>query len=149
MNYTCKHTRKPNNIITFSHRRFAPRSLHSLRSGFVTKTTRGRSFISKYKAFCGPKDGIGTIASKFAKLSVFWLGWNPPNSPPSRISYGTQAFLKLWNYITPYFNPSNLGNWTVGVGILLQYTSRLLTRRVGASLAVDELEGAEKEVRGG
>ncbi|GMH57357.1 hypothetical protein TL16_g02356 [Triparma laevis f. inornata] len=113
--------------------------------GFVTKTTRGRSFISKYKAFCGPKDGIGTIASKFAKLSVFWLGWNPPNSPPSRVSYGTQAFLKLWNYITPYFNPSNLGNWTVGVGILLQYTSRLLTRRVGASLAVDELEGAEKE----
>ncbi|GMH48028.1 hypothetical protein TrVE_jg9887 [Triparma verrucosa] len=117
--------------------------------GFVTKSVRGRGFISKYKAFCGPKDGIGTIVSKFAKLSVFWLGWNPPssaaNSSPSKISYGTEAFLKLWSYITPYFNPSNLGNWTVGVGILLQYTSRLLTRRVGAALAVDELEGSEKE----
>jgi hypothetical protein len=65
-------------------------------------------------------------------MMVYWIGRDPT---------GTEDFLKAFDFISPYFNPSNAGNWTVSTSILLHETTSNLARRHGRSLAGPEAAG--------
>lgn len=51
------------------------------------------------------------------------------------LSDGTEDVLRFLAFVVPYFHPSNTGNWTFPLGVLLHYVSYELCRRLarGAS----------------
>ena len=78
---------------------------------FNAKGAPQRKFNFRYKAFLGNKHGTASIISKLAKLMVFWIDGG---------ATGSADFFKFWDYVAPYFNPSNVsrppstrGYWTV------------------------------------
>eukprot|EP00520_Triparma_pacifica_P008584 CAMPEP_0118672834 /NCGR_PEP_ID=MMETSP0785-20121206/22758_1 /TAXON_ID=91992 /ORGANISM="Bolidomonas pacifica, Strain CCMP 1866" /LENGTH=1922 /DNA_ID=CAMNT_0006567835 /DNA_START=164 /DNA_END=5931 /DNA_ORIENTATION=+ len=106
-------------------------------SAFLSQNQPLRSINYKFKLLSGQTADFGSMVSKLCKLMTFWLGNGQKDD--RGISKGTESFLKFWEYISPYFNPSNYGNWTVHLGVTLQYTCRLLAMRVGIELGKEEL----------
>ena len=112
-------------------------------SAFMAQKQPVRSFNHKFKVFSGQATNFGSMVSKLCKLMTFWLGNGPKNA--ASLTSGTTAFLKFWDYISPYFNPSNYGEWTVHLGVTLQYTCRLLAMRVGIEVGKEHLEKEGEE----
>lgn len=109
---------------------------------------RSRSCPPRLKVFAGVsssyEEGIDFVA-KIAKLLVASLGrgdvatthWDSGNGPGT--SMGTNDMLRFLSFVTPYFNPSNLGSWTFTLGAFLHYFAYELCCRVGAQAGTDVL----------
>ncbi len=100
---------------------------------------RSRSCPSRLKVFAGAsssyEEGIDFVA-KVAKLLVIGLGTGEKDE---KMSEGTRDVLRFLNYVTPYFNPSNLGSWTFTLGAFLHYFSYELCCRLGAAGSMEAL----------
>ena len=105
---------------------------------FKASPVRRRTFS---KTFSFTSDSLGSLLSKLSKLMIFWLGRGSrgDGDGDGQLSANTQEILKFWEYIAPYYNPSNFGNWTANLGIFLQYVARSLAMRVGRESAAQHL----------
>lgn len=109
---------------------------------------RSRSCPSRLKEFVGSgssyEEGIDFVA-KVTKLLVASLGAGEikpasTDADSAEMSEGTRDMLRFLSFVTPYFNPSNLGSWTFTLGAFLHYFSYELCCRVGNSAAMDSLK---------
>ena len=107
---------------------------------------RSRGCPSRLKAFSGAsssyEEGIDFVA-KVAKLLVVGLG---SGSSVRGISEGTSDVLRFLNFVTPYFNPSNLGSWTFTLGAFLHYFCYEVCCRVGISGSMDAMKDSRPEL---
>lgn len=104
---------------------------------------RTRSCPSRLKAFIGSsssyEDGIDFVA-KVAKLLALNIGINSPDAENlGTVSEGTGDILRMLHFVTPYFNPSNIGTWTFTLGAFLHYFSYEVCHRVGVAASVNAL----------
>jgi len=104
---------------------------------------RTRSCPSRLKAFIGSsssyEDGIDFVA-KVAKLLALNIGINPPGTRKlDSVSEGTADILRMLHFVTPYFNPSNIGTWTFTLGAFLHYFSYEVCHRIGVAASVHTL----------
>lgn len=103
---------------------------------------RSRSCPSRLKDFAGAgssyEEGIDFVA-KITKLLVNSIGTGSKNANDG-ISEGTRDILRFLNFVTPYFNPSNLGSWTFTLGAFLHYFSYELCCRVGNAAGMEALK---------
>lgn len=100
---------------------------------------RSRSCPPRLKVFAGAnssyEEGIDFVA-KVAKLLVSSLGTGKMiKNENGEIAEGTNDILRFLSFVTPYFNPSNLGSWTFALGALLHYFAYELSCRLGAAEA--------------
>ncbi|CAB9523258.1 Proteasome activator complex subunit 4 [Seminavis robusta] len=110
---------------------------------------RSRSCPSRLKEFVGSgssyEEGIDFVA-KVTKLLVASLGAGevkPASSADTvAMSEGTRDMLRFLSFVTPYFNPSNLGSWTFTLGAFLHYFSYELCCRVGNAAAMQALKAS-------
>ena len=63
-----------------------------------------------------------------------------------KISAGTFDLLRFLSFLTPYYNPSNTGGWTLSLGALLHYLSYELCARVGSMAGWKVLQRDHPEV---
>ena len=107
---------------------------------------RSRSCPSRLKAFAGAsssyEEGIDFVA-KVAKLLVLGLGTGERDE---KLSEGTRDVLRFLNFVTPYFNPSNLGSWTFTLGAFLHYFSYEFCCRIGATGSMEALRSTRPEL---
>jgi Proteasome-substrate-size regulator, mid region/Domain of unknown function (DUF3437) len=114
---------------------------------------RSRSCPSRLKEFVGSgssyEEGIDFVA-KVTKLLVGSLGAGEikPASSADKVamSEGTRDMLRFLSFVTPYFNPSNLGSWTFTLGAFLHYFSYELCCRVGNAAAMEALKVSNPSV---
>jgi Proteasome-substrate-size regulator, mid region/Domain of unknown function (DUF3437) len=98
---------------------------------------RTRSCPARLKIFTGSgssyDEGIDFVA-KVTKLLVAGLGSGKLMESSNRpaVTEGTYDMLLFLSFVTPYFNPSNLGQWTFTLGAFLHYFSYELCCRLGA-----------------
>ena len=52
----------------------------------------------------------------------------------------------MLHFVTPYFNPSNIGTWTFTLGAFLHYFSYKVCRRVGLSASLETLKESQPYV---
>jgi hypothetical protein len=108
---------------------------------------QSRSCPSRLKAFVGTaspyEEGIDFVA-KVAKLLVINIGANPPGTDKPGISEGTADILRMLHFVTPYFNPSNIGTWTFTLGAFLHYLSYEVCHRVGIAASLEALKDQPK-----
>lgn len=101
---------------------------------------RSRSCPARLKVFAGAsssyEEGIDFVA-KVTKLLVIGLG---SGATEEGISEGTRDVLRFLNFVTPYFNPSNLGSWTFTLGAFLHYFSYELSCRVGIAASMESMK---------
>ena len=114
-------------------------------------TPRSRSCPSRLKVFAGAsssyEEGIDFVA-KVAKLLVIGLGTSPArdndadgsSGASENISEGTRDVLRFLSFVTPYFNPSNLGSWTFTLGAFLHYFCYEVCCRVGTAGSMETLK---------
>jgi len=117
---------------------------------------RSRSCPPRLKVFAAAgssyEEGIDFVA-KVAKLLVTSLGMGAPEEDTSHadstrtISSGTNDILRFLNFVTPYFNPSNLGSWTFTLGAFLHYFAYEMCCRIGATAALECLKKTHPELR--
>eukprot|EP00977_Amphora_coffeiformis_P004033 scaffold804_cov165-Amphora_coffeaeformis.AAC.12 len=97
---------------------------------------RSRSCPSRLKAFVGSsssyEEGIDFVA-KVTKLLVTSLGPGSETDTSTDLSEGTRDLLTFFSFVTPYFHPSNVGNWTFTLGAFLHYFCYELCCRVGGT----------------
>lgn len=107
---------------------------------------RSRSCPSRLKVFAGAsssyEEGIDFVA-KVAKLLVLGLGTGERDG---KLSEGTRDVLRFLNFVTPYFNPSNLGSWTFTLGAFLHYFSYEFCCRIGATGSMEALRSTRPEL---
>jgi len=107
---------------------------------------RSRSCPSRLKAFAGTsssyEEGIDFVA-KVAKLLVIGLG---SGKNIGGVSEGTKDVLRFMNFVTPYFNPSNLGSWTFTLGAFLHYFSYEVSCRMGVAGSMNSLKESRPEL---
>ena len=100
---------------------------------------RSRSCPSRLKSFAGAsssyEEGIDFVA-KVSKLLVIGLGTGESSGG---ISEGTSDVLRFLNFVTPYFNPSNLGSWTFTLGAFLHYFCYELCCRIGIAASTNAM----------
>eukprot|EP00550_Attheya_septentrionalis_P002489 CAMPEP_0198284816 /NCGR_PEP_ID=MMETSP1449-20131203/4226_1 /TAXON_ID=420275 /ORGANISM="Attheya septentrionalis, Strain CCMP2084" /LENGTH=2325 /DNA_ID=CAMNT_0043982031 /DNA_START=25 /DNA_END=7002 /DNA_ORIENTATION=- len=122
-----------------------------------TASPRWRNFPPRLKSFVGGgssyQEGMDFVG-KVSKLLVYCIGKSDspcsiiPNGggieetnlhmsrsdtmadSPS-ISDGTEDLIRFFSFVAPYFNPSNIGNWSYPLGAFLHYFSYELCHRVG------------------
>jgi len=125
---------------------------------------KSRSIPARLKAFIGNgssyKESVDFV-SKLAKLLIFCLGRNDgiisqvggENKEEdiqiqdtttsldgnNNVSDGTTDVLKFLAFVTPYYHPSNIGNWTFPLGVLLHYLCYELCRRLGRGVSQNVL----------
>jgi hypothetical protein len=103
-------------------------------------TPRSRTCPSRLKVFAGAsssyEEGIDFVA-KVAKLLVIGLGTGEKEE--NAMSEGTLDVLRFLDFVTPYFNPSNLGSWTFTLGAFLHYFCYELCCRMGAAGSIETL----------
>lgn len=118
---------------------------------------RSRSCPSRLKEFVGSgssyEEGIDFVA-KVTKLLVASLGAGElkPESSDSNMpamAEGTRDMLRFLSFVTPYFNPSNLGSWTFTLGAFLHYFSYELCCRVGNAAAMESLKASNPSLYSG
>lgn len=106
---------------------------------------RTRMCPARLKVFVGIgssySEGMDFV-SKVCKLLVFGLGMGPPAqaSEGDNISEGTYDVLRFLTFVSPYFNPSNIGRWTYSLGAFLQTFSNELCSRLGRQIGQSSLE---------
>ena len=135
-----------------------------------TANPRSRQCPPRLKAFTGAnssyEEGIDFVA-KVVKLLVTSIGTGAPvliatsrsnnnnNSSSSSssthqetisISEGTNDVLRFLSFVTPYFNPSNLGSWTFTLGAFLHYFAFELCQRVGCAAGLESLQSIDPTV---
>ena len=115
----------------------------SLDKSFPSASTpRSRTCPSRLKVFAGAsssyEEGIDFVA-KVAKLLVIGLG---TGAKTDGVSEGTSDVLRFLSFVTPYFNPSNLGSWTFTLGAFLHYFSYEVCCRVGAAGSMEALKAS-------
>lgn len=92
---------------------------------------RHRSFPSRLKPFIGSvssyNEGV-QLVTKVCKLLVASIGGGAGNGT----SEGTKDVLRFFAFVAPYFNPSNIGQWTFALGACLHNFSYEFCCRVGA-----------------
>lgn len=99
---------------------------------------RSRSCPPRLKVFAGTgssyDEGIDFVA-KVTKLLVAGLGTGKAVGHVGQptVTEGTNDILMFLSFITPYFNPSNLGQWTFTLGAFLHYFAYELCCRLGAA----------------
>jgi len=81
------------------------------------------------------EEGIDFVA-KVAKLLVIGLG---TGTTVDGVSEGTKDVLRFMNFVTPYFNPSNLGSWTFTLGAFLHYFSYEVSCRMGVAGSMNSI----------
>ncbi len=100
---------------------------------------RSRSCPTRLKVFAGAsssyEEGIDFVA-KVAKLLVIGLG---TGTTIDGVSEGTKDVLRFVNFVTPYFNPSNLGSWTFTLGAFLHYFSYEVSCRMGVGGSMNSI----------
>jgi hypothetical protein len=118
---------------------------------------RTRSCPSRLKAFIGSsssyEEGIDFVA-KVAKLLALNIGVDTPKDSiaadagrsSSKFSQGTADVLRMLHFVTPYFNPSNIGSWTFTLGAFLHYFSYEVCHRVGVATSVEALKESQPKV---
>jgi Proteasome-substrate-size regulator, mid region/Domain of unknown function (DUF3437) len=112
---------------------------------------RTRSCPARLKIFTGSgssyDEGIDFVA-KVAKILVAGLGTGKLMERSNRpaVSEGTNDMLLFLSYVTPYFNPSNLGQWTFTLGAFLHYFSYELCCRLGAAAGNAALKQSHPDV---
>lgn len=99
---------------------------------------RARSCPPRLKVFAGTNssydEGIDFVA-KVTKLLVAGLGTGrlleatAQNQPA--FTEGTNDVLRFLSYVTPYFHPSNVGQWTFTLGAFLHYFAYEFCSRMG------------------
>lgn len=113
---------------------------------------RSRSCPPRLKIFTGSgssyNEGIDFVA-KVTKLLVAGLGTGDSvslglNEPG--VTEGTNDILVFLSFVTPYFNPSNLGQWTFTLGAFLHYFAYELCCRLGAAAGNDILRFSHPEI---
>mmetsp|Transcript_19652 Transcript_19652/g.55518 ORF Transcript_19652/g.55518 Transcript_19652/m.55518 type:complete len:2329 (-) Transcript_19652:33-7019(-) len=96
---------------------------------------RSRSCSARLKALTGSsssyEEGIDFVA-KVTKLLTIGLGTGRIRDEDG-VSEGTADVLRFLSFVTPYFNPSNIGTWTFTLGAFLHYFSYELCCRVGTT----------------
>jgi hypothetical protein len=101
---------------------------------------RSRSCPTRLKVFAGAsssyEEGIDFVA-KVAKLLVIGLG---SGTTIDGVSEGTKDVLRFMNFVTPYFNPSNLGSWTFTLGAFLHYFSYEVSCRMGVAGSMNSIK---------
>mmetsp|Transcript_34586 Transcript_34586/g.81532 ORF Transcript_34586/g.81532 Transcript_34586/m.81532 type:complete len:2271 (+) Transcript_34586:253-7065(+) len=107
---------------------------------------RSRSCPSRLKAFAGAsssyEEGIDFVA-KVAKLLVIGLG---SGKSIGGVSEGTKDVLRFLSFVTPYFNPSNLGSWTFTLGAFLHYFSYEVCCRMGVAGSMNSMKESHPEL---
>jgi len=107
---------------------------------------RSRSCPTRLKVFAGAsssyEEGIDFVA-KVAKLLVIGLG---TGATIDGVSEGTKDVLRFVNFVTPYFNPSNLGAWTFTLGAFLHYFSYEVSCRIGVSGSMNSIRENHPEL---
>ncbi len=113
---------------------------------------RSRALPAKLKVFIGDGSQWTGFVGKIAKLLIFCLGRSDKDEAlgvsytkfetsqnftdeekcmEQTMSDGTADFLQFLSFVTPYFNPSNTGNWTFPLGALLHYLAFDFSHRMG------------------
>ncbi|KAG7363158.1 proteasome-substrate-size regulator domain containing protein [Nitzschia inconspicua] len=109
-------------------------------------TPRSRSCPSRLKVFSGSsssyEEGIDFVA-KVTKLIVIGLG---TGDVVEGVSEGTREVLRFLNFVTPYFNPSNLGSWTFTLGAFLHYFSYEFCCRIGIAASMNSMKKSRPEL---
>jgi len=107
---------------------------------------RSRSCPTRLKVFAGAsssyEEGIDFVA-KVAKLLVIGLG---SGTTIDGVSEGTKDVLRFMNFVTPYFNPSNLGSWTFTLGAFLHYFSYEVSCRMGVAGSMSSIKENRPEL---
>ena len=107
---------------------------------------RSRSCPTRLKIFAGAsssyEEGIDFVA-KVAKLLVIGLG---TGTLVDGVSEGTKDVLRFVNFVTPYFNPSNLGSWTFTLGAFLHYFSYEVSCRMGVAGSMNSIRENRPEL---
>ncbi|GKY98731.1 hypothetical protein MPSEU_000829400 [Mayamaea pseudoterrestris] len=114
---------------------------------------RSRACPSRLKAFAGSnssyEEGIDFIA-KVVKLLVSGLGsglkHKAEGSTAPCVSEGTGDVLRFLSFVTPYFNPSNIGPWTFTLGAFLHYFAFELCCRCGEAAGLEALRATHPEL---
>ena len=125
---------------------------------------RSRTCPSKLKVFVGNGSGSSSyydeamdFIAKITKLLVTGLGAGKQISSNSdnettvdktlkSISEGTNDMLLFLAYATPYFNPSNMGQWTATLGAFLHYFSYELCCRIGSAAGNSTLQQSHPNI---
>lgn len=101
---------------------------------------RSRTCPSRLKIFAGAnssyEEGIDFVA-KVSKLLVIGLG---SGETTGGISEGTRDVLRFLSFVTPYFNPSNLGSWTFTLGAFLHYFCYEVCCRMGIAASMEGMK---------
>ena len=84
------------------------------------------------------------VIKRLSKLLVFFLGREDdgsltPTTLPPTLSTGTTSLVAFMNFIAPYFNPSNIGNWTGNLTSMMHYMCCYLSQRIGFEQASTHL----------
>ena len=107
---------------------------------------RSRSCPARLKIFAGSgssyEEGLDFVA-KVANLLVLNLGIG---ASETGISPGTSDMLRLLSFVTPYFNPSNIGSWTFTLGAFLHYFCYEVAHRVGVAASLDAMKESNSSV---
>ena len=105
---------------------------------------RSRSYPSRLKPFIGSgssySDGL-QLATKISKLLVAGLGTGnvTGGSDGPGVSDGTRDVLRFFSFVAPYFNPSNVGQWTFALGAFLHNFSYEFCCRIGTMAGQEAL----------
>lgn len=108
---------------------------------FPVRPPHARSFPSRLKLFLAMSgasmEGLKFV-NKLSKLLVFCAGHHNDegiarDDDSTQISEGTADLLRFLHFVAPYFNPSNIGKWSSGLGELLRDIAFNIAYRTGAS----------------
>jgi hypothetical protein len=103
-------------------------SLYKESVDFVSK-------LAKLLMFClGRNDGTGQVGGEKVEAKVS-IQDNTVSDDSNDVSDGTTDVLKFLAFVAPYYHPSNTGNWTFPLGVLLHYLCYELCRRLGRGVS--------------
>ena len=106
------------------------------------KYEEGMDFVgrlTKMIMFCaGPGKGV-------APADTVAGGGRDDDPAMAAVSEGTADTLRFLSFVTPYFNPSNIGAWTFPLGAFLHYLAYELCHRVGNAAGLRTLKADHPE----
>lgn len=108
--------------------------------GSEGKYEEGMDFVgrlTKMIMFCaGPGKGVAVAAAG---------GGDGGPASTAAVSEGSAVTLRFLSFVTPYFNPSNVGAWTFPLGAFLHYLAYELCHRVGNAAGLRTLRADHPE----
>ena len=105
--------------------------------GFEGRYEEGMSFLAllcKLLVFCAGPPALGDddAADEVAVAAAAAAAGMPAAAAPA-VSEGTADLLRFLACLAPYYNPSNIGQWTFPLGGLVYYLTYHLSSRVGVA----------------